>query len=114
MSGQAPNSELVIGPIVFNAKTRIVKNRDGAVVRFTGAEYNVLHTLVVAKGEPVSRADLCKLALRRAAQMSSQDRSVDQLVCSLRSKLPRDDDGETLIQSVRGFGYWIREADPLS
>lgn len=111
MAQQAQGSELIIGPIVVNARTRTVKKRDGSVVQFTGAEFNALHTLVAAMGAPVSRADLCRSALGRAPSDLRLDRSVDQLVFSLRAKLPRDDDGQVLIRSVRGFGYWIREAD---
>jgi hypothetical protein len=33
---------------------------------------------------------------------------VDQLVFNLRQKLPADEDGSVLIQSIRGAGYWMR------
>ncbi len=33
---------------------------------------------------------------------------MDQLVFNLRQKLPLDEDGGVLIQSIRGSGYWMR------
>jgi len=37
---------------------------------------------------------------------------VDQLVFNLRQKLPMDESGGVLIQSVRGSGYWLRTPEP--
>ena len=54
----------------------------------------------------MSRDRLSEAALRRAWR--AEDRSVDQLVFNLRQKLPADEDGTMLIQSIRGSGYWLR------
>lgn len=59
--------------------------------------------------QPVSRDTLSEAALRRPWR--PEDRSVDQLVSSLRHKLPLDETGAPLIHSVRGAGYLLRAPD---
>jgi len=97
---------LVVGPIRIHRQHRSVHTLDGQRVNLTSAEYIALETLVCADGVPVSRDRLSEAALRR--RWHTEDRSVDQLVFSLRQKLPKPEDGGVLIQSVRGAGYWIR------
>jgi DNA-binding response OmpR family regulator len=75
----------------------------------TSAEYATLETLAKADGHAVSRDRLSEAALRRPWR--AEDRSVDQLVFNLRQKLPSDGDRGSLIQSVRGSGYWMRAPD---
>ena len=97
---------LVVGPIRIHRQHRSVHTLDGRRVNLTAAEYNALETLVCADGAPVSRDRLSEAVFRRRWQ--PEDRSVDQLVFTLRQKLPRSEDGSVLIQSIRGAGYWIR------
>ena len=65
--------------------------------------------LANAAGTTLSRDELSKGALGRPWQ--PDDRSVDQLVFNLRHKLPTDESGTVLIQSIRGIGYWLRAPD---
>jgi DNA-binding response OmpR family regulator len=51
----------------------------------------------------VSREDLCRTALGR--EMNAFDRSVDNLMASLRKKLSYGDSNGARIQSSRGRGY---------
>ena len=103
---------LVVGPIRITPDLRSVHTADGRRVNLTSAEYIVLETLVRADGAPVSRDRLSEAALRR--RWRAEDRSVDQLVFNLRQKLPADEDGSRLIQSIRGAGYWMRTPDQPS
>ncbi|MBC7799296.1 MAG: response regulator transcription factor [Gemmatimonadaceae bacterium] len=100
---------LSIGPIRINLQHRAVHTADGRRLNLTSAEYAALETLARAEGEAVSRDRLSETALRRPWR--AEDRSVDQLVFNLRQKLPTDPDGSTLIQSIRGSGYWLRAPD---
>lgn len=97
---------LIVGPIRLHLQHRSVHTLDGQRVNLTAAEYITLETLARAEGAPVSRDRLSEAALRRRWQV--EDRSVDQLVFNLRQKLPADEDGSVLIQSIRGAGYWMR------
>jgi DNA-binding response OmpR family regulator len=102
----SPEPVLVAGPIQIHLQHRSVHTPDGRRVNLTAAEYMALETLARANGVPVSRDRLSEAALRRPWQ--AEDRSVDQLVFNLRQKLPADEDGSVLIQSIRGAGYWMR------
>ncbi len=97
-----------VGPIRINVVARTVTAADGKRIPLTAAEFTVIEVLVAANGQAVSRDTLSENALRRPWR--PEDRSVDQLVFSLRQKLPQDDGG-TLIHSIRGAGYLLRAAD---
>jgi len=103
---------LAIGPIRVNPQYRSVHTTDGRRVNLTSAEYTLLETLIRANGAAVSRDRLSEAALRRPWR--AEDRSVDQLVFNLRQKLPMDEDGDMLIQSIRGAGYWMRAPDRMA
>lgn len=96
---------LHIGPLRINMSHRTVQTDDGRLITLTGAEFNALEALIAAQGAPVSRDRLSEVALGRPWRA---DRSVDQLVFNLRHKLPRDENGALLIQSIRTAGYWLR------
>jgi len=103
---------LAIGAIRVNPQYRSVHTTDGRRVNLTSAEYTLLETLIRANGAAVSRDRLSEAALRRPWR--AEDRSVDQLVFNLRHKLPMDEDGDMLIQSIRGAGYWMRAPDRMA
>lgn len=96
-----------VGPVILDQKLR--KVREAATKRpipLTGAEYLVFEALIERAGAVVDRTSLCRRALRRE-WWGVEDRSVDQIVGSLRQKLPRDVDGDHLIRSMRSQGYII-------
>lgn len=103
---------LIVGPIRINPQHRSVHTLDGRRLKLTSAEYTALETLVRANGLTVSRDCLSVVAFHR--RWHTEDRSVDQLVFGLRQKLPTDEDGNALIKSVRGAGYWLRAPEPLA
>ena len=101
---------LVVGPIRINPQHRSVHTLDGRRLSLTSAEYTAFEILVRANGVVVSRDCLSEAAFHR--RWHTEDRSVDQLVFGLRQKLPTDEDGNALIKSVRGTGYWLRAPEP--
>ncbi len=105
---EAPSSAIAIGEIRFDMARRSVTGRDGSRIGLTGAEYSALETLARSQGKVVTRDELSRAALRRPWQ--PEDRSVDQLVLSLRQKLGPDGSGQSPIESIRGSGYLLRAA----
>ncbi len=100
-----------VGSICIDARRRMVHTRDGRRLALTSAQFVALEALASAAGAVVTRDTLSEMALRRPWR--ADDRTVDQLIFNLRQKLPPDEDGDTLIQSVRGLGYWLRASkDP--
>ena len=101
-----------VGPIRVNVVTRAVTAEDGRRIALTSAEFTLLEVLAAANGQAVSRDTLSEAALRRPWR--PEDRSVDQLVFSLRQKLPPDETGGALIHSIRGAGYLLRAPDEVN
>ena len=99
----------VVGPIRINILLRTVTTEDNKRLQLTSAEFTLLEVLAAANGQAVSRDTLSEAALRRPWR--PEDRSVDQLVFSLRQKLPTDEGGGALIHSIRGAGYLLRAPD---
>ena len=92
-----------VGAWRVDLQRRVVSDRDGRPVPITAAEFAALQELLLSPGEPVSRERLCEIALRRPWR--AEDRSIDQLIFSLRRKLGDGEGGSRTIQSVRGAGY---------
>lgn len=74
----------------------------GAAVTLSAAEYELLSNLIERPQQIIARNRL--LELSRFRLPGSSDRSIDVLVSRLRSKLG-DDREQSLIKTVRGFGY---------
>lgn len=106
-----PTQVLKVGPIRINILHRTVHTQEGRRLQLTSAEFSALETLANAGGAAVSRDKLSEAALRRPWR--AEDRSVDQLVFNLRQKLPADEGGGMLIQSIRGSGYWLRAPESM-
>lgn len=84
-------------------RRRLVIGESGEKIMLTGAEGKALELLVAARGQPLSREELCREALRRP--LGSEDRAVDQLIVGLRKKLGAQGGQDQVIMSVRGAGY---------
>jgi DNA-binding response OmpR family regulator len=103
-AGSAPVMHPVqVGPWRVDLQRRAVSDSDGRPLAVTAAEFAALQELVLANGQPVSRERLSETALRRPWR--PEDRSIDQLIFSLRRKLGDGEGGARMIQSVRGAGY---------
>jgi DNA-binding response OmpR family regulator len=92
-----------VGACRVDLQRRSVHDAADRPVVLTGAEFAALQSLLAAAGAPVSRERLSEAALRRPWR--PEDRSIDQLIFSLRRKLADGDRAQRLIQSVRGAGY---------
>lgn len=105
---EAAARELKHGSIWMDLLTRCVK-RDGQLVSLTGAEYELLRVLMESAGTPVKREELSRSVFDR--EHAPFDRSVDNLVSTLRQKLGATRDGRERIKSIRGVGYVYIDLD---
>ena len=85
---------------------------DGEEIRLTGAEFDILRTLMERAGRVVPRDRLMELA--RGADFGAFDRAVDMHISNIRKKLGDDPRAPRWIQTVRGVGYQVllAGADP--
>lgn len=72
---------------------------DGAPVRLTERERDLLRVLARNAGETVSRLDLAN------AGITGSERAVDVQINRLRRKIEADPAHPVILQTVRGIGY---------
>lgn len=99
---------LRVGPILIDRSAHRV-TVDSAELDLTPTEFKLLVTLAERRGRVQSRALLLEIVWDAAPDI--QTRTVDMHVQRLRTKLGAA--GE-LIETVRGFGYRLRAAQPRS
>jgi len=104
----SPSDHLVVGSIRIDRAGHRV-SIDGHEVELTPTEYKLLLTLAERRGRVQARAHLLETVWEAAPDI--QTRTVDMHVQRLRAKLGPA--GE-LIETVRGFGYRLRAAQPRS
>lgn len=103
------NETLRVGPILIDrAAHRVTLDGDGEV-DLTPTEYKLLLTLAERRGRVQARGLLLETVWEAAPDI--QTRTVDMHVQRLRTKLGTAGD---LIETVRGFGYRLRAAQPRS
>jgi len=107
LSAPAHSSGAVVkvGPIVVD-RAALTVTVDGVPAELTPIEYRLLLTLVERQGRVQSRPHLLETVWQ--AQPDLQTRTVDMHVNRLRAKLGAAGD---LIETVRGFGYRLREPE---
>lgn len=103
----AGNPVLRIGNVMYHQRLGSVTTLGGQSVILTGAQLAVFDALVAANGDMVGREELSRVALNRPVS-SSTDRSTDLLIYLLRTKLPRNALGASMIHTMRGRGWCIR------
>ena len=96
---------LKVGPITVD-RAALTVSVDGSPVELTPIEYRLLLLLLERRGRVQSRPHLLESVWQ--AQPDIQTRTVDMHVKRLRTKLGRAGD---VIETVRGFGYRVREPD---
>jgi two-component system phosphate regulon response regulator OmpR len=92
--------EIKLGPAVFDME-RLELTRDGAPLRLTEAEAQLLKTLAIHAHSPVERMTLSP----DTADITG--RAVDVQVTRLRRKLESDPKNPRYLQTVRGIGYML-------
>ena len=107
--GQQPQGDVLrVGPIAIDRAAHKVQG-DGLDVDLTPTEFRLLLTLAERRGRVQARAHLLETVWEAAPDI--QTRTVDMHVQRLRTKL--ESAGE-LIETVRGFGYRLKAAQPRS
>ncbi|MEO5329012.1 MAG: response regulator transcription factor [Magnetococcus sp. THC-1_WYH] len=91
-----------VGTLMLHPGARMV-TMDGVPLDLTSAEFSILHVLLLAAGQPVSKEILCLKGLGR--KLNSYDRSVDIHISNLRRKLGHGEGNNSPIHTVRGIGY---------
>jgi len=94
---------VAFGPFVFDPATRQL-SKDGALIRLTGGEVNLLEAMVGSPGKPLSRERLLALA-RDDDEGIRNDRAIDIAVLRLRRAIEDDPKQPRWIQTVWGVGY---------
>jgi DNA-binding response OmpR family regulator len=98
---------LHIADLTVNTETHEV-NRAGQAIVLTPKEYEILEYLIRRAGRIVSRDSLIEAIWGFDRDVGHN--TVDVFIFQLRSKLEAGG-GARLIQTVRGFGYTIRETE---
>lgn len=93
---------LSCGDVELLAASRSVRV-NGQPVELTGAEFDVLRTLIEQAGEIVNKEELSRRALKR--RLGVFDRAIDMHISRLRQKLGSHADGSPRLRSVRNRGY---------
>ena len=101
---------ITIDPVRIDLQQRRALDARGRRIPFTAAEFAIIEALAAARGDVVSQERLSELALRRPLRV--EDRSISQLIFSLRRKLAEAGADEQVIQTVRAAGYALRIPDP--
>jgi two-component system response regulator MprA len=106
-SGVEDASTLQIADLTLNTETHEVHRADKALV-LTRTEYVILEHLMRRAGRVVSRGDLIEAAWGIDREIESN--TLDVFIFQLRSKIEAKG-ASRLIQTVRGFGYTLREPE---
>lgn len=89
----------------LNLKQRRLYSSDGADIKLTVGEFNLLVAFLKAPRQVLSREQL--LAASRVHEEEVYDRSIDVLILRLRRKLETDASTPDLIKTERGVGYFF-------
>jgi DNA-binding response OmpR family regulator len=95
-------ARLFVGDLTLDEMGRSV-TVGPAEIELTGAEFQLLRLLLSTPGVPRSREDLVPQIFGR--EVKGFDRSIDNLVSSLRRKLGPHPNGSERIKGVRNVGY---------
>lgn len=93
---------LSLGGLMLDLATRKVFKGE-VLVELTNSEYKVLACLLQSAGKVLSKDELTTRALGR--KITPYDRSIDMHISNLRSKLWKDDETNSRIKTIRGYGY---------
>ncbi|KKR51084.1 MAG: Two component transcriptional regulator, winged helix family [Candidatus Curtissbacteria bacterium GW2011_GWA1_40_16] len=99
------SDKLVVGDLEINEKTFEVR-RAGRKITLTPKEFKLLEYLMVNKGQVLSRDMILSRVWMYSPDMET--RAVDVYIGYLRRKVDKGFK-KSLIQSVRGYGYMLRD-----
>jgi DNA-binding response OmpR family regulator len=101
------SSVLRVADLTLNTETHEV-HRGKKALAFTRTEFVILEHLLRRAGRVVSRGDLIEAAWGIDREVESN--TLDVFIFQLRSKIEAGG-ASRLIQTVRGFGYTVREPE---
>jgi two-component system alkaline phosphatase synthesis response regulator PhoP len=101
-SPHGPGEQLVVGDIVIGVDTRVVA-RAGKEVKLTRLEFDLLLHFARHLGKVLSRERLLRDVWE--VHHDGSQRTVDNFVAQLRSKIEADPDHPRHLVTVRGAGY---------
>lgn len=104
--GPGNGDEIVLGKLRLNIARRVVQF-DGQDMELTVSEFNLLEVLMRARERAMSKNELSMKVLGRPREV--YDRSIDVHMSNLRQKLQSVSEDIGLIETVRGFGYRLRQ-----
>jgi len=93
-----------LGAMSFDIESGLL-TRDGAPVRLTGTEVQLMRALAADLGEPVGRGELVARLGREG--LHAKARAIDVQITRLRRKLEADPKAPRHLQTVRGSGYML-------
>jgi two-component system cell cycle response regulator CtrA len=99
-------SVIQTGDLVVNLDTKTVE-LNGAQVRLTGKEYQMLELLALRKGTTLTKEMF--LNHLYGGMDEPEIKIIDVFMCKLRKKLANASDGKDYIETVWGRGYVLRE-----
>lgn len=104
--GPDNGDEIVLGKLRLNTARRVAQF-DGQDMELTVSEFNLLEVLMRARERAMSKNELSMKVLGRPREV--YDRSIDVHMSNLRQKLQSVSNDVGLIETVRGFGYRLRQ-----
>ncbi|MFH1805949.1 MAG: response regulator transcription factor [Pseudomonadota bacterium] len=105
-AGAGNGDDLIQGPLRLNPSRRSVYFGD-VEMDLTVSEFNLLEILIRAQTRVLSKNELSMKVLGRPREV--YDRSIDVHMSNLRQKLHQVSGDAGLIETVRGFGYRLRQ-----
>jgi two-component system catabolic regulation response regulator CreB len=96
--------------LIVNPETRRA-TLSGQTLDLTRVEFNLLATLLSARGKVFTRVDLIDRVWGEGFKIT--DRTIDSHVKSLRRKVAEAGGDPNLIETVRGVGYRLAETETL-
>ncbi len=102
--GEAEQAELIVGPLRMDPGLRLAV-LDDKPLKLTALEFNLLESLVRARGRVRTREHLIETLGER--MYDGLDRSIDVHIVSLRRKLGDDPKNPRYIKTVRAVGYQL-------
>jgi DNA-binding response OmpR family regulator len=103
---RAPQPPIEVGPLVVDPGSRSAA-LGGQALGLTPTEFELLHSLALARGRLKTREELLLEVADR--DFESFDRSIDVHISSLRKKLGDDPKKPRFIVTVRAAGYMLQE-----
>lgn len=100
------DEELIHGDLVVKPASRIARFGN-TTLDLTVSEFNLLEVLMRAGERALSKDELSRNVLGRPREV--YDRSIDVHMSNLRQKLQTVSGDAGMIETVRGFGYRLRQ-----